>query len=65
MALNWGFVLLQKDKAPKRMTNIRDEGADEVLEDVVRTAALSRAGVVLLRAQGRETSNLALVLGQR
>jgi putative SOS response-associated peptidase YedK len=25
--LNWGFVLLQKDKAPKRVTNIRDDKA--------------------------------------
>jgi putative SOS response-associated peptidase YedK len=27
VALNWGFVLLQKDKAPKRVTNIRDDKA--------------------------------------
>jgi putative SOS response-associated peptidase YedK len=25
--LNWGFVLLQKDRAPKRVTNIRDDKA--------------------------------------
>ena len=25
--LNWGFVLLQKDRAPKRATNIRDDKA--------------------------------------
>src|ERR1700730_3764736 len=25
VVLNWGFVLLQKDKAPKRVTNIRDD----------------------------------------
>jgi putative SOS response-associated peptidase YedK len=23
--LNWGFVLLQKDRAPKRVTNVRDD----------------------------------------
>ena len=27
VVLNWGFVLLQKDKAPKRVTNIRDDKA--------------------------------------
>ena len=27
VVLNWGFVLLQKDKAPKRATNIRDDKA--------------------------------------
>ena len=27
VALSWGFVLLQKDKAPKRVTNIRDDKA--------------------------------------
>ena len=53
VVLNWGFVLLQKDKAPKRVTNIRDDKAhSEVLEVVIRTAALPCAGVVLLRAQG-------------
>jgi putative SOS response-associated peptidase YedK len=25
VVLNWGFMLLQKDKAPKRVTNIRDD----------------------------------------
>ena len=35
--LNWGFVLLQKDKAPKRVTNIRDDKAQtQVLEAVIR-----------------------------
>jgi putative SOS response-associated peptidase YedK len=23
--LNWGFVLLQKDRAPRRVTNVRDD----------------------------------------
>ena len=27
--MNWGFVLLQKDKAPKRVTNIRHDKADD------------------------------------
>ena len=27
VVLNWGFVLLQKEKAPKRVTNIRDDKA--------------------------------------
>jgi putative SOS response-associated peptidase YedK len=27
VVLNWGFVLLQRDKAPKRVTNIRDDKA--------------------------------------
>jgi putative SOS response-associated peptidase YedK len=27
VVLNWGFVLLQKDKVPKRVTNIRDDKA--------------------------------------
>src|SRR4029078_8835642 len=27
--LNWGFLLLQKDRAPKRVTNVRD---DKILE---------------------------------
>lgn len=27
--LNWGFVLLQKDRAPRRVTNVRD---DKILE---------------------------------
>ena len=27
VVLNWGFVLVQKDKAPKRLTNIRDDKA--------------------------------------
>ncbi len=23
--LNWGFILLQKDRAPRRVTNVRDD----------------------------------------
>ena len=64
--LNWGFVLLQKDKAPKRVTNIRDDKAQtQVLAAVIRAAPLSRAGVVLLRAERREARDVALVLDQR
>jgi putative SOS response-associated peptidase YedK len=29
VVLNWGFVLLQKDRAPRRVTNVRD---DKILE---------------------------------
>jgi len=25
VVLNWGFVLLQKDRAPRRVTNVRDD----------------------------------------
>ena len=66
VVLNWGFVLLQKDKAPKRVTNIRDDKAQtQILAHVVRAAPLPRAGVLLLRAQGREAGDVALVLDQR
>src|ERR1700730_12264928 len=66
VVLNWGFVLLQNDRAPKRVTNMRGrQGADEVLATVVRAAQVPGAGVVLLRAEGGEAGDLALVRGQR
>ena len=65
--LNWGFVLLQKGRAPRRVTNVRDDKIldQQVLDAVFRAAPLSRAGVVVLRAEGREAGDVALVRGQR
>ena len=31
VTMSWGFVLLQAGKAPRRVTNVRDEGAHEQL----------------------------------
>ena len=65
--LNWGFMLLQKDRAPRRVTNVRDDKIprEQVLAAVVRAAALPCASVILLRAQRRKAGDLALVLHQR
>ena len=60
--MSWGFVLLQPGKAPKRVSNVRD---DKVLASslaaVVRRAPLPGACLILLRTQRREAGDVALV----
>jgi hypothetical protein len=67
VTMSWGFMLLQNGRAPRPVTNMRD---DKILTSsfwkiVIRGAALPRAGVVLLRTQRRrEASDVALVFAQ-
>ena len=52
--LNWGFVLPQPGKAPRRVTNVRDDKARTGFwRESMGTAPLPGAGVSLLRTQRR------------
>ncbi len=59
--LNWGFVLLQKGLAPRRVTNVRD---DKIITSKFWRPSFEQRrclvpGVVVLRAQGREAGDVA------
>src|SRR5262245_4214010 len=44
--MSWGFLLHQKERAPRRVTNVRD---DKILESRFWRAALSRSGAASCR----------------
>ena len=53
VTMSWGFMLLQKERAPRPVTNVRD---DTILKSSFWNSsfherALPCAGVVVLRAQ--------------
>ena len=50
LPMSWGFVLLQDGKAPRRVTNVRDDKILTVtlLEAFIRAAPVSGAGLELL-----------------
>jgi len=61
VTMSWGFMLLQNGRAPRAVTNVRDDTI--LLEVVLREATLSRAGVVVLRTERRrKAGDVALVL---
>ncbi len=61
--MSWGFPLLQAGKAPRRVTNVRD---DKILTILIRATPLSGAGHLILRTQRRrEAGDVALVCDQR
>jgi putative SOS response-associated peptidase YedK len=52
LPMSWGFVLLQDGKAPRRVTNVRDDKilTKPLLDTFISAAALPRARIKLLRA---------------
>ena len=53
VTMSWGFMLLQKERAPRPVTNVRDDTIlkSSFWKSSFRGAALPCAGVVLLRTQ--------------
>ena len=65
--MSWGFLRLEKGRAPKPVTNVRDDQirTNPFWRDSFQAAPLPGAGVILLRAQRRrEARDLELVRDQ-
>jgi hypothetical protein len=66
--MSWGFMLVQNGRAPRPVTNVRD---DKILTSrfwkrSFEGAELARSGYLFLRTERRcEASHVALVLAQR
>ena len=66
--MSWGFLRLEKGRAPKPVTNVRDDQiqTNPFWRDSLPTAPLPGAGLLVLRAQRRrEARDLELVRDQR